>query len=312
MAEAPSPETERDQNYAGLATPSLGYAQGASPNLQHPSRSPVPLALKLFSSSSASSNTQKSGPARFPLSFPSPHLSPPPYHHSSLLPLNLQPACPARLWPSHPICPCVYSACVCVCVCSCACVRLHQLRQDQACQVGCFLFCASTPRRSTHLHRAERELEVQRARDTGDGSTLPTPASPPSKQQHQHQAAEQSAFAALLHIGTLPTARPPTEPGRSRSRSPACGIVCLPTTRIQRPPHSFPSSELAPKPEHCYLLQSHPPTDLQGTACRPSALLAVLLSGTPTEPQNHLQFQHWLSGLPELLPGPPTTTKRDS
>lgn len=55
------------------------------------------------------------------LSFPSPHLSPPPYHHSSLLPLNLQPACPARLWPSHPICPCVYSARVCMCVFVCVC-----------------------------------------------------------------------------------------------------------------------------------------------------------------------------------------------
>lgn len=214
------PESDRSQNYAGLATPSLGYAQGASPNLQHPSRSPVPLALKLFSSSAASSNTQKSGPARFPLS-PFPHLTRPPlhpYHHitltiSSLL--HTSPACPARLWPSHPICPCVYSACV-VCVYVCVCVRvseLHQLRQDQACQVGCFLFCASAPRLSTHLHRAERELEVQRARCQGHGIRLHAAhASPPSKPSRSSYTSSSSttttrrAASLLLHIGTLPAA----------------------------------------------------------------------------------------------------------
>lgn len=172
MAEAPGPETERDQNYAGWATPGLGYAQGASPNLQHPSRSPVPLALKLFSSSAASSNTQKSGPARFPLS-PFPHLTCPPLH-ITILPSSLSICSPPALHASGPRIP-FARACtvrVCVCVCSCACVRLHQLRQDQACQVGCFLFCASAPRPSTHLHRAERELEVQRARCKGHGTRL--------------------------------------------------------------------------------------------------------------------------------------------
>lgn len=108
------------------------------------------------------------------LSFPSPHLCPPHSIHITILPSSLSTCSPPALHASGPRIP-FARACtvrVCVCVCLCACVRLHQLRQDQACQVGCFLFCASAPRPSTHLHRAERELEVQRARCKGHGRRL--------------------------------------------------------------------------------------------------------------------------------------------
>lgn len=149
------------------------------------------------------------------LSFPSPHLCPPHSIHITILPSSLSTCSPPALHASGPRIP-FARACtvrVCVCVCLCACVRLHQLRQDQACQVGCFLFCASAPRPSTHLHRAERELEVQRARckDTGDGSTLPTPASPPSKQQPAAPAAApaQQSNRPLLHSCTLGRYPPP-------------------------------------------------------------------------------------------------------
>jgi hypothetical protein len=93
------------------------------------------LALKLFSSSAASSNTQKSGPARFPplLSLTSP-VPPFPYHTHIFSPLLFNPLSQAALHATalaYPICPCVYSACVCMCVffvCVCQ-TRLHQLRQ---------------------------------------------------------------------------------------------------------------------------------------------------------------------------------------
>lgn len=121
------------------------------------------------------------------LSFPSPHLCPPPYlsPFSPLPHTASQPCTPVCARdPSPPACP--VRVCVCVCVRLCACVRLHQLRRDPACQVGCFLFRASAPRLSTHLHRAERELEVQRARCKGHGRRLHAAhASPPSKQHHQ-------------------------------------------------------------------------------------------------------------------------------
>lgn len=151
------------------------------------------------------------------LSFPSPHLSPPPYHQlfpPPYLPILAAAAAsqPCTPLPSHPICPCVYSACVCMCVLVCVC---QTAPAPTACQFGCFLFCASAPRLSTHLHRAERELEVQRARCQGHGRRLHVAhASPPSK-QHQRPTPSSSAsttkqrsraIGLCCTTGTLPAA----------------------------------------------------------------------------------------------------------
>jgi hypothetical protein len=192
------------------APPVLGMPRELNPICNIPSRSPVPLALKLFSSSAASSNTQKSGPAGSPpsSSFPSPHLFPPSHisHISRLFFPHPETDAQAAL---HATAPhiflrfarvCTVSLCACVCVCFCACVRTAPTATSTtACQVGCFLFCASAPALlSTRLHGAERELDVQRARCQVPGTreTAPRPplrkhanpaSSPPSKQQQQQQ-----------------------------------------------------------------------------------------------------------------------------
>ncbi|KAH8784920.1 hypothetical protein F5883DRAFT_81040 [Diaporthe sp. PMI_573] len=160
------------------------------------------LALKLFSSSAASSNTQKSGPARFPplLSLTSPV---PPSHitHTSspLYSLTHSPKLPCTPLPSHIPFARACTVLVCVCVCFlCACVRPDCTSYDkhQACQVGCFLFCASAPRLlSTRLHGAERELEVQRARCQGHGRRLHAHRLRTPAQQQQHQQTNRPLLA---------------------------------------------------------------------------------------------------------------------
>lgn len=65
-------------------------------------------------------------------------------------------------------------------------------------EVGCFLFCASTPRRSTHLHTAERELEVQRARCQGHGRRLHAAhASQPALHPEPRSSSKHQAAAAV-------------------------------------------------------------------------------------------------------------------
>lgn len=142
-----------------------------------------------------------------------------------------------------------------------ACVRLHQLRQEQACvrRLDVSSFAHQLPVGQpicTQLKESWRCSEPG-ARDTGDGSTLPTPASPPSRAKKQQQApsssssapspaeatpaalaalaalaaAEQPAFAACT-LGRYPPPDHLAEPNRTRSVKVACR---LPTTsNIQR------------------------------------------------------------------------------
>lgn len=192
----------------------------------------VPLALKLFSSSAASSNTQKSGPARSPFSFPSPHLFPPPISHLFFFFLNsllLKPPpprlpCTPTAALAYPICPCVYSACVCMCVCFlCVCqtapattapattaperVRLDVSSFAHQLPVCCQPVCTEQLKESWRCSEPG-------ARDTGDGST-PTaaqarqpqhccqPASHPSSSSSSSSSEQQDRPGPLLHIGTL-------------------------------------------------------------------------------------------------------------
>lgn len=148
------------------------------------------------------------------LSSPSPHLSPPPYHSPFFPPPPYcQPALHACLRP-RPISP-LRVQCVCVYVYVCVCVRVsdctsydgtRRVRLDVSSFAHQLPVCQPI---CTELKESWRCSEPG-ARDTGEGSTLPTPALHPSsskqQQQQQQRHHQQLNSPPLLRIGTLSAA----------------------------------------------------------------------------------------------------------